>query len=1213
MRITTSLLSRLVVLTLLLILTSTTAIATNYVTRAGGNWNTPTTWTPNGIPIAGDNVTVSGGFNVIVAVNAACATVTFTTATATSLTINSGVTLNVSGAITIPRSGSGVNLVAVGAGILNAGSIAFTSGGGTMRHQITISTGTVTVSGDVTQSGSTGSATITFTGAGLLKLGGAFLTPATGTLTPSTGTVEYYAGANQTAGAFTYYNLTLSGSGIKTFATTPTVNGTLTMAETATVTVTTGVVTYGANATLRYNTAAARTASSEEWITPFAATGGVVIDSTGTITLDAAKVLNASVPLTIDNGATLSTGANNYNITIGGSWTNNGTFTAGTSTTTFTGAAQTIGGTSSTTFGTVIIASGATYTMNNNNTCAALTFASAGTASSLTHGTTSILTVNGSVTLNGPSANNTTTSWNINAGSATVSGNVTLNEGSADTRVVQIAITTGTLDVAGSINYVNTGGNARTVIGMSGAGNLYIGGDLAVSSTYGTLTPGTGTVTFDGTGAQSVELQGAMTFNNLVVNKTSGTLSSASTISLSGNLTITAGTVDLMTNTWRRASTGGTFTLGDAGYLRVGGIVGYILRNGSNTYNYVCNFPDNFSTYTIGSQSCIEYYRSGAQDVVYDNLSFGKLILSGSGTKLARQEPKDPPVPTGDSLFTVNDSLIIRSGVTLDIAQYVFYGVFNGVVSIESGATLDAGTSGGTVRAWFFGPTLNAVGTYIPGDAAFHTTFISETRFGNVTINGNPLTLYDTHIVGYTTTNVNLSINAGTTGQHLLIESGGTLNPAATATVTFNTVPMSVIGTARVTIANSNLVGQYIGTGTRTYSTGTIEFAGTNETIDNFRYGTLMVSSPTVSLPQTVTTNTLNITDTGYLTTGANVPRVLTTRTGNGLVNGYVRHVHAFATGTNYYFEGPNTYVRPTAMTTTPDSITIRSFPNTLIPVGNSATAIRRYYDITQHGGTGLTSTLRLHYDATTELNGLDTAQINFTLWRYSGSIWEDRGASSKVTGSANSYVEQIGINQFSYWTIASQFSPLPVQLTSFTASAKKFDITLDWKTASEKNNYGFDIERRSANGIWTKIGFVGGHGTTTIPREYSYTDRNAPPGQLSYRLKQTDFDGKFEYCSSIDVVSGATDKSFMLGQNYPSPFNPVTTIEFSIPDDSPTTLKIYNMLGQEVATLIDGQSLSAGLIHRATFDGSSLSSGTYYYILKSGKFSAVRKMILLK
>jgi len=338
---------------------------------------------------------------------------------------------------------------------------------------------------------------------------------------------------------------------------------------------------------------------------------------------------------------------------------------------------------------------------------------------------------------------------------------------------------------------------------------------------------------------------------------------------------------------------------------------------------------------------------------------------------------------------------------------------------------------------------------------------------------------------------------------------------------------------------------------------------------------------------------------------------VLTTRTGDGLVNGTVRHVHAFTTGTSYSFEGPNTFIRPTAMTATPDSITVTSYPNTGVPVGDQAYAILRYYDITQHGGSGMTSTLRLHYDATTELNGLNEAL--FTLWRYNGSEWDDRGYSSRSTGIANSYVEQTGVTQFSYWTITENISPLPVQLTSFTASASKFDVTLEWNTATEKNNYGFDIERHSADGIWTKIGFVGGHGTTTVPQEYSYTDRNAPSGTLRYRLKQTDFDGKFEYCSAVEVVSGATEKSFELGQNYPSPFNPVTTIEFSIPDDAPTSLKVYNLLGQEVASLIDGQILSSGLIHRATFDGSNLSSGTYLYVLKSGKYSAVKKMILLK
>ncbi len=722
------------------------------------------------------------------------------------------------------------------------------------------------------------------------------------------------------------------------------------------------------------------------------------------------------------------------------------------------------------------------------------------------------------------------------------------------------------------------------------------------------------------------------------------------------------------------------------------------------------NFPNNYTTYSLDQASTVEFNRAGDQDVPYHGIQYGKLILSGSGIKSPRS------TTATDTIFTVNDELTINSGVTLALYNNTsvttpFHAVFNGVVNINPTATLDAWTSGRGVKVSFLGPIVNVNGSYRADATGSGYTPSDETCFGNTTINGNDLTqLYNTRIIGYTTSNVNLTITNYSGNDIFTIESGGTLNPEPTKTITFNTIPMNVVGTARVTRANSNLVGQYIGTGTRTYSTGTIEFAGTSETVDNFAWGNLLMSGtvalntsmttapvgnlsvtgtfnlstytingnssgkiltlgptgvlqiggttggvtgsnfPTgyTGIPSinstsrvlyngtsaqaiantimygilevnntagvnlnngTITANSLTMTS-GNMTTGANVMRVTNYRDGNGLIIGTIRQIHPFVAGTYYYFEGPNTYVRPTGMTTTPDSITITSYPNTNIPVGNPAYAIKRYYDITQHGGSGLTSTLRLHYD-TAEKNGLNESA--FTLWRYNGTAWDDQLFSSRVIGSANSYVEQTGIAQFSYWTIAEGAGPLPVQLTSFTTSAKKFDVTLEWKTASEKNNYGFDIERQSTDGVWTKIGFVGGHGTTTVPQEYSYTDKNAPSGTLNYRLKQTDFDGTFEYSKIVEVLSGATDKSFMLGQNYPSPFNPATTIEFSIPDDAPTSLKVYNTLGQEVASLVDGEILPAGLIHKVTFNGTNLSSGTYYYILKSGKFSAVKKMILLK
>jgi hypothetical protein len=1192
-----------IVFTLLLVTGSASTIAaTRTSTATGGVWGTTTTWVGGVVPIATDLVVIATTGAGSVQGNE-----TGTTYTCAGLTINSDATLTMyrplivngttsitgtinfgsttgttramafNGAVTL-NSGARWNETTTGAAATFSFSNSFTNNATTFTAQntahnftgaaMTLSGSTATVIPTVTFTGAysnngtltvatlltvtgttlTNNGTITASTAlsgtggvtqgstGILNIGGtAGITNLTAT---SSGNTVNYTGAAQTAKVTTYYDLVLSGSGVKTFATTPTVNGTLTMAGTATVTVTTGVVTYGANATLRYYTATARTSSSEEWITPFAATGGVLIDSTGTITLDAAKVLNASVPLTIDNGATLSTGANNYNITIGGNWTNNGTFTAGTSTTTFTGSAQTIGGTSNTTFGTLVIASGAACTMNNNNTCAALTFASAGAANSLTHGTTSTLTINGAVTLNAPSADNTTTAWNINTGSATVSGSVTLNAGTADSRVTQINITTGTLDVAGSISLTNTTSDIRTAINISGAGNIYIAGNLGSTGSFGTISPGSSsTITFDGSNPQSISLVGHMFFNNVVVNKPSGTA---------------------------------TFSILQGPYYEAENatMVGPVFANDHPGYS-----GTGFADYINPTTDYIEW-TVNAGTAISTELSFRYALDS-----------TDRPLE-----LRVN-GVVADPSMPFPRTSFVSWSDYSTVQSVP--VNLIAGAN--TIR-------LTAIGQSGANMDYLTVGSINSVVLGDFSVLSGTATITNSFMVdGYLTVFGTLdlstfSMNGNSSGKALTLGSAGVL----------------LVGGTSGGATGSNFPAGYNGTPSINAS-GRVMYNGTAQQAiaNSILYGILEVNNAAgVNLTNgTVTASTLAMTN-GTMTTGANIIRVTGSRTGNGLVNGSVRHIHGFSLNTNYSFEGPNTFISIQSRTTFPDSITITSYPNTPITVGPQAYAIRRYYDITQHGGIAVSSTLRLHYD-TAERNGLTEAL--FTLWRYNGTAWEDKLFSSRSTGTANSYVEQTGITQFSQWTIGEGAGPLPVQLTSFTASAKKFDITLEWKTASEKNNYGFDIERQSADGIWTKIGFIGGNGSTTIPREYTYTDRNAPPGQLKYRLKQTDFDGAFEYSSVVEVVSGATDPLFMLGQNYPSPFNPITTIEFSIRDDSPTTLKVYNMLGQEVATLIDGQSLSSGLIHRVTFDGRQLSSGTYYYILNSGKYSAVKKMILLK
>lgn len=187
----------------------------------------------------------------------------------------------------------------------------------------------------------------------------------------------------------------------------------------------------------------------------------------------------------------------------------------------------------------------------------------------------------------------------------------------------------------------------------------------------------------------------------------------------------------------------------------------------------------------------------------------------------------------------------------------------------------------------------------------------------------------------------------------------------------------------------------------------------------------------------------------------------------------------------------------------------------------------------------------------------------------------------------------------------------IPVELTSFAANVNnEGDVILNWTTATELNNQMFEIERRSEEGQYIMIGYVNGHGTTTEPQEYTYIDNTVETGTFFYRLKQIDFDGRYEYSDEIEVeVLGPL--TFGLDQNYPNPFNPSTNIKYSVPETGSVKLSIYNALGEEVAVLVNG-IVQAGF-YEVTFDASNLPSGAYYYRLQSDNLNQVKKMLLLK
>jgi len=192
----------------------------------------------------------------------------------------------------------------------------------------------------------------------------------------------------------------------------------------------------------------------------------------------------------------------------------------------------------------------------------------------------------------------------------------------------------------------------------------------------------------------------------------------------------------------------------------------------------------------------------------------------------------------------------------------------------------------------------------------------------------------------------------------------------------------------------------------------------------------------------------------------------------------------------------------------------------------------------------------------------------------------------------------------------------IPVELTSFTASTSRGKVFLNWSTATELNNLGFEIERKiiqsESSEEWIIIGFREGYGTTTEPQKYSYVDdiRTVITKSLAYRLKQIDYNGSYEYSDEV-FVDNPAPTDFVLEQNHPNPFNPTTKIKYQIPELSFVTLKVYDVLGNEVATLVD-EELPAGE-YEVEFEGRGLSSGLYFYKLSAGNFIETKKMILMK
>ncbi len=240
--------------------------------------------------------------------------------------------------------------------------------------------------------------------------------------------------------------------------------------------------------------------------------------------------------------------------------------------------------------------------------------------------------------------------------------------------------------------------------------------------------------------------------------------------------------------------------------------------------------------------------------------------------------------------------------------------------------------------------------------------------------------------------------------------------------------------------------------------------------------------------------------------------------------------------------------------------------------------------------------------------NWTDVATLNFKILNQSGTSklqWQTRDANWAIYGGDNSTLWKAGT-----WSDLNK-TATPVELTSFSASLDRNIVVLNWQTVSESSNLDFEIQRAAKvnNYQWEKIGSEKGFQNSHAVNNYTFVDHSPRSDSSFYRLKQIEDNGNYKYSKIVKINLAPLE--YHLYQNYPNPFNPSTHIKFTLPEKNMVTIKVFDITGKEVATLLH-ETKNAG-DYSLNFNARNLSSGVYVYQISSGNFVQAKKMLLLK
>ncbi|NOY06617.1 MAG: T9SS type A sorting domain-containing protein [Chlorobi bacterium] len=604
------------------------------------------------------------------------------------------------------------------------------------------------------------------------------------------------------------------------------------------------------------------------------------------------------------------------------------------------------------------------------------------------------------------------------------------------------------------------------------------------------------------------------------------------------------------------------------------------IQNGGTYIHGAGSFPD-AGKFTFSSTSTVEY-RTGTG--FKKTVTYGHLVCNGA------------------VLNAVSSSLDIRGDLKIEAGEFRGTTSNSPTHSISGSIVITGGTftgsNGSGNPTFLIGGSLNQTGGTYKAAKTSGSPTLKFTGTGDINLSGTVSNWKHNVIIDGT-----ITLKSGFTvasGHTLTVNASKTFNESGSQTLTFNGSTLTNNGT----IALSNV--KFSGSAAQTLA-GSGSFSSSTTVTINNASGVSLTGDMSILGSLTVTSGDFDL--NGH---------VLTFGTSGSLTESSTDHV-VDNSGSEGYISATRTLNAPSSENVAGLGAVITSSANlgsTEVrrghkpQTGGGSSGIKRFYDISPANNTGLNATLRFYY-YDDELNGLNEQQFSLFRSTDGGNTWADLGGS--VNTSSN-YIEKTGIDAFSRWTVA-EGGMLPVELTSFIARRVDDKILLRWKTATEVNNYGFDIERSLDSRHWRRIAFIQGQGTINTPQTYQYTDF-PPPSVLSqplvyYRLRQIDRDGGFEFSDVVTVANThRTSAGPVLFQNYPNPFSGRTTFTFSLPERSRVRLEIFDALGKKCATVLNNVVCEAGS-QTVAFVNKSLQPGVYLLRLRAEGTTRTRTLLV--